>query len=280
MLRGVVGLGLVCALLLSAPAMAAPTIHAHRGGSVTLGVPTAPENTMPAFENAAAHGWVVELDATRTRNGMVVIHDPTLTRTTNCSGNVRDWRTEWLFQCWSDVLGSPGSESGGGIVPGTHVPLPQLQDVLAMAKRTGATLSIEIKNIPTESDFDPLMTLAFRVINAVRDSGLPPSQLIIQSFWPPNLDLVELLLPKVPTSLLTLSALNDASPLYAAVRGYEWISPQWPVKASTVSLAHTLGVRVVPFTLDTPAAVTAAAATGVDALITDDPAMAQATLGP
>lgn len=265
-------------LLGSAPAEAVE-VQAHRGGSFVDGIATYPENTLPAFEAAAAAGHVLELDVSRTLDGAIVLHDPTLDRTTVCSGRARMRRTADLRFCPSDVLGSPGSSLGGVLVPGQRVPLPTLDEVLALAKRTGARLSLEIKNVPTESDFDLTNQLAFRVVGAIKRSGVPARQLVVQSFWPPSLDIVELLAPGVATSLLTLAALNDAAPLYAKARGYEWVSPQWPVSARTVSLAHALGLKVTPFTLNTPAAVRAARDVGVDAVITDDPSMAVSALG-
>ena len=82
----------VLALLLFAPAAqaAVPAVQAHRGGPVLAGVPTFPEETMPAFRNAAEElGVVLELDAKLTKDGVpVVIHDATLDRTTNCTGAV------------------------------------------------------------------------------------------------------------------------------------------------------------------------------------------------
>ena len=45
-----------------------------------------------------------------------------------------------------------------------------------------------------------------------------------------------------------------------------------------VGISHLLGLKVVPYTLDAPAQVTAAHAAGVDAVITDDPVMARNVL--
>jgi glycerophosphoryl diester phosphodiesterase len=262
---------------------ATPQIHAHRGGSVVNGVPTYPENTMPAFVNAAAAGYVVELDAVLTRDGRgVVIHDSTLDRTTVCSGRVDAWYlADLLASCPSDVLGSPGSQAGGFVVPDLRVRLSSLREVLDWAKTSPdhPILNLEIKNIPTEAGFDPTLNFATKIVKEVKASGLPAGQIIIQSFWPLNLDVSELLMPKVATSLLTLNALNAGGPAYALARGYEWVSPQWPVDALVVDLAHAVGRKAVPWTLDTPADVRAAAATGAEALITNDPAMAQAALG-
>ena len=63
-----------------------PLLIAHRGGSLLR-----PENTLNAFESAAAD-WqadMLEFDVRATRAGhCVVIHDPTLERTTNGTGHV------------------------------------------------------------------------------------------------------------------------------------------------------------------------------------------------
>src|SRR3712207_2959527 len=102
--------GLVATLVMASPAAAVPTIHAHRGGSVLQGVPTFPENTMPAFQHAAREGFVIELDAKLTQDNVaVVIHDATLDRSTNCTGQVRATPVTALANCRADVLGSGGT---------------------------------------------------------------------------------------------------------------------------------------------------------------------------
>ena len=275
-------LALALTLLLAAPAAAMPSIHAHRGGSVVDGVPTFPENTMPAFEHAAARGWVLELDVVLTKDRVpVVFHDSTLDRTTPCTGRI-DAITfaELRERCPSDVLGSPGSAAGGRQMTAseTRVPVPRLTEVLDLARRSGARLNVEIKNVPTEAGFDSTDAFATTVVEALRDAALPSSQLIVQSFWPPNLEVSERLLPTVPTSLLTLGPMNDGAPAFAAGRDYEWVSPQAPPSRQAVSGAHELGRMVVPYTPNDPAAVKASAAAAVDAVITDDPAMARRAL--
>jgi glycerophosphoryl diester phosphodiesterase len=270
------------ALMAAAPAAAMPSIHAHRGGSVVDGVPTFPENTMPAFEHAAARGWVLELDVVLTKDRVpVVFHDSTLDRTTPCTGRV-DAITfaELRERCPSDVLGSPGSDAGGRQMTAQEkrVPVPRLDEVLDLARRSGSRLNVEIKNIPTEAGFDPTDAFATTVVEALAAARLPSSQLIVQSFWPPNLEVSERLMPAVPTSLLTLAPMNDGSPAFAAARGYEWISPQAPPSRQAVSGAHETGRMVVPYTPDDPGAVKASAAAAVDAIITDDPAMAERAL--
>ena len=265
----------------AAPAAAALPIHAHRGGPYANGVPVYPEETMPAFRNAAAGGWVLEVDAKLTSDRVpLAIHDATLDRTTVCSGEVRARTAADIRRnCPSDVLGSPGS----GLPSSTTeelVRVPTLVEVLRMAAKKRAFVNLEIKNIPTEADFDPTDGYARTVAAAVRASGFPLSRLIVQSFWPPNLEVAKRELPGAETALLTLQQMNLGGPAFAAARGYDWVSPQYGASdfALVTQQAHALGKRVVPWTLNDAASVAAAAAAGADAVITDDPPMAAAAL--
>jgi glycerophosphoryl diester phosphodiesterase len=263
-------------LAVAAAAAALPGIHAHRGGSVLDGVPRYPENTMPAFANAAREGYVLELDVKLTRDGVpVVIHDATLDRTTTCTGEVADVTLAQLRSCRLDVLGS-GDNTRPTRPTGA---IPTLAEVLAFARREGATVNLEIKNIPTDPDFDSGSTYANRVMDVVLASRISRHRLIVQSFWPPNLAVARMRFPEAQTSFLTLASANSGGPAFATANGYEWVSPGWPIDAGYMSQARSMGRRVVPYTLNSAGDVRAAAALGVDALITDDPLMAQRTLG-
>jgi glycerophosphoryl diester phosphodiesterase len=262
------------------PAVALPVIQSHRGGPVRDGVPTYAEESMAGFRSAwKREHTVLELDVKLSRDRVpVVIHDATLDRTTICSGRVdaRTW-AELSSECPSDVLGIDGFVTAPA---DPLVQMARLSDVLRFAKATGATLNIEIKNIPGEADFDPTPAFATTILNAIKASGIPTCQVIIQSFWPPNLDLAQQLLPGAETAFLTSAGTTNAiGPEYSKAHGYDWWSPGWPVTGAEVQAAHLLGLKVVPWTLDNPANVKAAAAAGVDALITNDPVMAKRALG-
>ncbi|MFN8160849.1 MAG: glycerophosphodiester phosphodiesterase family protein [Solirubrobacterales bacterium] len=257
-------------------AAASPYIHAHRGGTLRDGKRIWPENTMPAFRSAARHGYVLELDVKLTQDGIpVVIHDATLDRTTPCAGLVADRTLADLGHCKVDVIGAPDDLRQLPRGDPRRAPIPTLRAVLGLLKRTGASANVEIKNIPTEPDYDPTSAYALEVTGAIRGSGVPSSQLIVQSFWPPNLQVSKQQLPSVETSLLTIGAANSAGPGLAESAGDEWVSPQWPVDQALVSHAHDLGLRVVPYTVDDAASMRKAFRIGVDALITDDPSLAR-----
>ncbi len=275
----------VVALMAGAPAAASPYVHAHRGGSLVTsdGAQAAryAENTIGALRAAARRGFVLELDVKLTADRVpVVIHDATLDRTTNCAGRVDSLTAAQLADCEVDVLGTDATTIP--LAPGDHrrARVPRLSAALRIANRTGAEANLEIKNVPTDPDFDPTNGFAADVAAGITESGLPPSRLIVQSFWPPNLLVFESdpYFEEVETSLLTLAELNAGGPVAADAGGSEWVSPAWPVDQAYVSAAHALGLRVVPYTLDSPAEVRQAAETGVDAVISNDPGMARRAL--
>lgn len=257
-----------------------PTVQAHRGGSVLDGRPAFPENTLPAFRNAArVEGAALEMDVKLTRDHVpVVIHDAALDRTTTCAGLVAARTLRELRRCRANVLGSPGSGLPTKRVRRPSVVIPSLASVLHLAKTTGATVNVEIKNLPTDGDFDPTPAYANRVMDTIIAAGLPRRQLIVQSFLPANLDVAARRLPGVALSFLTVAGGEEGGLTLAQARGYRWVSPSWPVSGSFVARVHAAGKRLVPYTLDRPAEVRSAKRARVDALITDDPAMARDTL--
>jgi glycerophosphoryl diester phosphodiesterase len=176
------------------------------------------------------------------------------------------------------VLGSPGSPLPTRGARHTDA-IATIAQVLELAKRTGAVVNLEIKNVPTDPDYDSTPAYANRVMDAVIQSKLPRRQLIIQSFVPEHLDVARQRLPGVRTSLLSLQAVNEAFLQLAADKDCDFISPEWPVSGEYVGAAHYSGLKVVPFTLDARRQVRDAKKDGVDALITDDPLMAGRALG-
>jgi glycerophosphoryl diester phosphodiesterase len=264
------------ALLLAPAAQAAvPAVQAHRGGPVIDGVPTYPEETMPAFRNAAEElHTVLEIDAKLTEDRVpVVIHDDTLERTTNCEGLVADRTLAELAECKADVLGAPGNDLKTAPAP-EPVPIATLAEVLAFAREVGIGINLEIKNYPTDDDFDPTAGFANRIMDVVLESKIPAKQVIIQSFTPANLDVAEARMPEAELAFLALAGSEDPAMDVAATRGWDWISPSWPVDKDYVDEAHSRNLRVVPYTINQADAVSAAAKAGVDAVITDDPLMA------
>nr|MBA3891591.1 hypothetical protein [Gemmatimonadaceae bacterium] len=115
------------------------SIIAHRGGAGR-----APENTIPALAGARALGAdAVEFDVRMSRDGeVVVIHDPTVDRTTDGRGAVLDLSAGALGGL---DAGARFSTDGGRTFPfrGQGIGVPRLADVLETLR--DMPLLIEIK---------------------------------------------------------------------------------------------------------------------------------------
>lgn len=130
-----------------------PRQFGHRGAKGTH-----PENTLVSFQaavEAGAEGF--ELDVHRTADGeIVVIHDDTLDRTTDETGNVRDRTLDELRQLDAGFRFSPDD---GGTFPfrGLGITIPTLQEVCETFPKI--PLIIEIKQVdpPLEEDLAHLL---------------------------------------------------------------------------------------------------------------------------
>ena len=271
-------------LLLPLPAADADQpflVAAHRGGR---GI--APENTLGAFRLShatwGAQGIWLEMDLHLTADGVpVIIHDADLSRTTTCTGLVHE-------KLLSELAGCDASESFSGW--GAFEPIPTLRAVLDEGCEAGWRLMIEIKDVPTDPDFDPsgaskvagvLDELATR-IDCTRAAWA--ERISFQSFWPPSLDHLELAAPEFDTIFLTTSDLvNDlgfpaaSNIAYATARGYEVSAPDEgadDLDATTIAGAHAAGRIVIPWTVNDAARIAGLRAAGADGVITDLPALA------
>lgn len=126
-----------------------PVLVAHRGLARN-----APEDTLPAFATCLELGIGLELDIRTTKDGhLVVLHDDTLSRTTN-GGNrsVRDLTLAELKQL----------DAGAWFLPSfAGIRVPTLEEVFAMVKersRGSSLLALDIKHI-TEDGEKQLVTL-------------------------------------------------------------------------------------------------------------------------
>jgi glycerophosphoryl diester phosphodiesterase len=287
-----VSIAALIAALASIAAVCAPQagaaqsfVQAHRGGTLeTIGgvqKPVRPEETLATFRHAAKAGYVVELDVKLTADRVpVVLHDASLERTTDCDGNVGDiTAAELRAQCEVDLLGTTDNDRPMKAGDPRRAPVPQLGQVLRMAKHNKAWLNLEIKNQPGEPDFDggPAPAYAKKIAKKIQRSGFPPRKLIVQSFWPANLSVIEddPYFDRTATSFLSLSAGNSGAPAIAESIGAEYVSPGWPVTPQYVDDAHGMGLGVLPYTIDVAADLRDAEAAGVDGVITNDPKLAR-----
>jgi glycerophosphoryl diester phosphodiesterase len=119
----------------------APLLVAHRGGSGL-----APENTLFAFRRAIEwwHADLLEIDVQPTRDGdALVIHDPTVDRTTDGSGPVSSLTVAELKRLDAGYRYTP---DGGATFPyrGREIRLSTLREVLEALP--DARVNVEIKD--------------------------------------------------------------------------------------------------------------------------------------
>lgn len=131
-----------------------PLIIAHRGASGLY-----PENTLPALKAASCEGAdLIEIDVRLTKDRQaVVLHDPTLDKTTNGAGRVCAMT---LFQVKKLDAGFTFTRDNGRSYPfaGKGVQVPLLTEVLT--ELPDVDLQVELK----DNDF----ALAESVLNAVK----------------------------------------------------------------------------------------------------------------
>lgn len=240
-----------------------PILLAHRGD-----LANAPENTLPSFSQAIQKGADgVELDAKLTADGhVIVIHDPTVDRTTNGSGKVASFTLEAIREldagAWFDSQ-----------FAGTKVPL--LEEVFETVGRN-KLINIELTNYSSPKD-----GLTQKVCELIKrhNNG---QQIIFSSFFSSNLKIAAQVLPDVPRGLLAMPGLLG---LWARSFGFMFGDYQalHPHISSTskeqVSRAHRVKRRVHVWTANTPEEVNRLKEWGADGIFTDDPAVAVKALG-
>lgn len=278
--RALAGLFLLLGLGLLIPsASSAIVVHAHRGGPNVEGEARFGENSISAFRYSAEAGFVVELDLARTSDGVAVaMHDDDLDRTTDCAGDVVEMTWADLASCRIDRIGI--GDARQNLDPGDPrlEPVPSLSQVIDLLKETGAKANIEVKDIGSDQ-----LEFPHAVYAQLESSGLPSSQVILQNFSSAKLANAASIYPGVTTSQLTVELKHEATDQLiidaAVASGCSWMSPLWPITAGFESRIREAGLLLVPWTIDDPDQMVAAAEFGVDGVITNDPTMAKRLIG-
>jgi len=197
------------------------------------------ENTVAAFAAARAAGADgVELDARVGPAGCLFVHHDPL------PDPVPDW-------------------------------VPTLEVALEACR--GMLVNVELKNLPTEAGWDAGEGMARRVAELAVGRG---DRVVVSAFTLTSIDAVRAAAPQLPTGWLTPDGYDQHRALAtAAERGHAALHPfHTAVTADLVEAAHARGLQVNTWTVDDPARMVELAAFGVDAIITNDPALAVATL--
>lgn len=266
-------------------------LQGHRGARGL-----APENTLPGFAAALAVGvTTLELDTGVTKDGVVVIHhdrrlNPDIAR--GPDGRWVDAPAPLIHELTFEQLRRydvgrlrPGSKTAEGFpeqapADGTRVPrLAELFDLVAKAGTTAVRFNIETKLTPQapEETLAP-EAFALAVIAEIRKAGVE-ARTSIQSFDWRTLLAVEREAPAIATVYLTGRRREGSQP--AAVHGAGgriWSPNHLEMDSASVVEARALGLRVIPWTVNEPAAIEWVLDLALDGLITDYPDRARAQM--
>ncbi|HOT02649.1 MAG TPA: glycerophosphodiester phosphodiesterase [Methanolinea sp.] len=217
-------------------------IVGHRGTRVG-----GPENTCKAIRRGMVCADFVEVDVRLSRDRVpVIMHDPTLDRTTSVSGRVADLTANELAAL----------DAGEG----EHV--PSLREICEEI-RGKCGLFVEIKEPGSEIE-------VCRVLD--REA---PSPLMVVSFHRASLEMVSEILSGIQNGLIYSQPLPDVSAM--AVRKHiRAILPRKDLlDRELVADAQRHGILVIPWTLNAEDQWEEARDLGVDGFVTDDPCNAR-----
>ena len=231
--------------------MVGPLLIAHRGDSAN-----APENTLAAFRSALEvepPPEYLELDVHLSLDGeIVVMHDPTLDRTTDGHGLIAELP-------WKEISTYRASYSQRYSQRFVNEPLPRLRDVLDLVRDTDVGLMIELKS--------PQVTRP--VLNLLRERG-EGSQHVVASF---DLDSLAVAASSSPAvrRLWLVDALRDDSIGLCSRLDVSIVGAGYCPLRDHVERVQQTGKQVWIWTVDDEAEATRLASWQVDGLITNRP---------
>lgn len=237
-------------------------IYGHRGARGE-----APENTLASFRQALDAGVTrVELDLHLSLDRqLMVIHDPTLKRTTGLGGKVSQHSAAELMRLdarrngpsWPEICPIPSLEQ-------LFRKFPEFEHYQLEVKSGSSSQSRIV--LDAVSDLVERFGLQDKV---VLTSG---SRTLLKTARDSSFNL--------PTGLVEEYGLID--PLKSAMRyGCRYLILNWKLcKPARIRKAQALGLHVSVWTVNDPAMMLQLVAMGVDSIITDLPHLAVATLQP
>ena len=240
--------------------LSGPLIVAHRGSSIR-----APENTLAAFVRAMSEkADAIELDVRLTKDReLVACHDATVDRCSDGSGKVSDLTLRELKRF------SAGGWFGKRF---SDERFPSLREVFELCG-DHIGINIELKFNP----FDRKSPLIERCCELIGAFHLCDS-LLITSFHHASVARLRELRPDIPAGLLLHPAhlVRKSVRLFPRLYDFDYlVLGGGSLRKSIVEDAHRHGVKVGEFTVNTRRRMERAFRFGLDAIITDDPLIAE-----
>ena len=270
---------IILGLLFSSPAMEAPyysnsktrvMVYAHMGGDGVW-----PGDTLFAYDQAAKLGVdAFDMDAHITKDGQIVLlHDESLERTTNSSGQVED---QTLANLQKLDAAYNWSNDGGKTTPyrGQGITIPTLEQVFQKYPQMRYLIEIKLTKIPI---VQPLCDL----INKYQMQ----EKVIIASFHDETIKQFRDTCPGIATSaakyemaafvLLSKIGLSGLiSPQYQSLQAPYETSESYGIPVITeavIRAAHAKNLKVETWTLNDPELMKTYISWGIDGVDTDRP---------
>ena len=255
-----------------------PLIFAHGGAKDMF-----PENTMVAFDGAAAIGIdVLEIDSSLSADGILItIHGPNLESTTNGSGPVREATLAEIQAL--DAAFTFSDPEGNNPYQNSGVVHPTLADVLRRFQDTDLKFLIELKD-----EGEDAQKAASELASLLTELNME-NRVIVASFHTETLEAFrELSNGRFPTS----GSEDELRPIIIpSIFGVDswWVFPgqvaalQIPIESSGFNLtrraiirrAHQHAQAVHYWTIDDPDMMRTLTERGADGIITDRPDLAR-----
>jgi|TARA_Y100001949_G_scaffold159955_1_gene151218 glycerophosphoryl diester phosphodiesterase len=234
-------------------------IYGHRGAKGE-----APENTLASFKQCLAHGVRrCELDLHLSKDGeLMVIHDPTLKRTTGRRGKVVEHDAEELTQ-YDARQGGPSWKQ--------PCPIPRLEELFEQCE-------FEHWQLEVKSASRVRAARSVLAIKALAERHGLLDRVTVTSGSREVLRALKRLTPELSCGLVAEYAWLD--PLKVA-KQYDCslLALKWTLcTPERIAKARQLGLHVSVWTVNDPALMRRLADFGVDSLITDYPGLAVTTL--
>ena len=231
-----------------------PRIFAHRGGGSL-----APENTLAALRLGQSLGFAAhEFDVKLSKDGVaILLHDPTLERTTSGMGSAGDFT-------WDELraldAGSWYSEAFRG------EPVPSFEEAARLLLSKGTLANVEIKPAPGKerATGERVAIEAARLWNGAR---VPP---LLSSFSFEALMAAKAAAPELPRAWLASRFSDEDWDRMAELEAVAVHTNHAKLDPANVPRLHEKGYRVLAYTVNDAEAAGRLFAAGIDGIFTDN----------
>jgi len=231
-----------------------PRIFAHRGGGSL-----APENTLAALRLGQSLGYAAhEFDVKLAKDGVaILLHDPTLERTTNGKGRAADFT-------WDELR---GLDAGGWHSEAFRgEPLPSLEEAARLLRSKGTLANVEIKPTPgfERETGERVAQLAARLWQG---AAVPP---LLSSFSFEALMAARSAAPQLPRAWLASRFAQGDWERMAALEAVAVHTNHTKLDVADIGRLHDGGYRVLAYTVNDGSVAESLFAAGIDGLFTDN----------